>query len=151
MHLGALHLKRTIALIKKTRQQVDSNNDSPSSGKLLMTLTAAVNFASRLRLSSSSSAMLGPNKDGIKEGVVTSRARKKQRNWGIQICCIVASMCQTVKCRDAHCLYWGCWIVLCWRSIRPFPTRPCPAFGLSPKKTPWGLHLPVCWFFYYAA
>lgn len=57
-------------------EEKKSNLLSPSSGKLLMTLTAAANFASRLRLSSSSSAMLGPNKDGMKERVVTSRARR---------------------------------------------------------------------------
>lgn len=68
----ALHYSEQSRTIMFTQRQdeggriKDGISSSPSSGKLWITLTAAANFASRLRLSSSC-AMLSPDKDGMKE------------------------------------------------------------------------------------
>lgn len=130
-----LYLSKILTYLKGKWEE--KKNDSPSSGKLLMTLTAAANFASRLRLSSSSSsAMLGANKDGMKEGVVASISRE---GGGEKLCssdvlhrCLCVSTCLIPGC--ALLLYWGCGRVPCWRSIRPFATRPCPSAALSLNK-----------------
>lgn len=68
----ALHYSEQSRAITLTQRQDEGGgikegiSSSPSSGKLWITLTAAANFASRLRLSSSC-AMLSPDKDGMKE------------------------------------------------------------------------------------